>query len=684
MGSFDVSKTASKEQGSEVLPYDSIGGPTYVTAQTLVQQVAYALSDKLFTYSPETFDLDVAVKEWAAKHEKNANGYATTVQPMETRQGAGTIALGYMFSPDFDIKKRHIPQSILASSATLQYMRPALEQLSLLYSVSNPLVAHISAVDFRGGANGQLVPDYHTALRLSEDLGLGLVSSYSTHEAQHMALFATLLAKIIPTINIYDGIKIGRESTRVIDVLTQNHLNASAKSAYKTLEGTAQKHLDVEGKLLSLLEAFNGELGTDYKLFEYHGHPEATSVLVTFGTVESSLTAQIADAYGNAGVKVGVINVRVYRPFVEEEFLKALPASVQTIGVLGQVPSQLDAREESVHSPLYEDVLATVLFGGVSSAPKCLELKYPSSQAWTPTTVVQTFQEVHADLPSQTPSLLDESTQQFSFWDLDDSVSPKAFAALTDAFAKDATKNVNTNTSFDNLTLGGVVRTDIRRSAITLDAPYSVDAADVAYIGDVKILAEINVLGSVKQNGAVLVNAPGLKDDELEKKLPAMFRKALVERGASLYLLDSASLEDPASFILNVETSFIHVAMPALDSIKTVAILGGDNSIAAAIENREKVLRKVECPESWATVDEEIAEKEPARLLDDITATGFAPFDKSEEEEPNTLNNWQDVAKTIAFKEAFNAQNVLRPDLATKTYTITVSANRRLTPETYE
>lgn len=108
----------------------SISGPTYVTAQTLIQQVAYTLSNRLWTYSPETFDLDVAVKDWFKEGAQNVYGYATNVESMQIRQGAASIALGYIFSKDFDLKKRYVPQSILASSSTLQYLRAALDQLS--------------------------------------------------------------------------------------------------------------------------------------------------------------------------------------------------------------------------------------------------------------------------------------------------------------------------------------------------------------------------------------------------------------------------------------------------------------------------------------------------------------------------------------------------------------------------
>lgn len=211
--------------GSSTQTLQALSGPTYVTAQSLVQQVAYVLSDKVFSYSPESFDLDTALKEWTVSKEANANGESTAVKAMETRQGAGNIALGYLFSQDFDLKKRHVPQGIVASSATLPYMRSALEQLSLLYSVASPVAAHVAAVDYAG--EDGLVSDYASALSLAEELGLGLVSSASAHESQHMALLTTVLASVLPSLHIYDGVRVGRETTRVIDVLGQSGLSST-------------------------------------------------------------------------------------------------------------------------------------------------------------------------------------------------------------------------------------------------------------------------------------------------------------------------------------------------------------------------------------------------------------------------------------------------------------------------
>ncbi|KAL8644391.1 MAG: hypothetical protein Q9226_007788, partial [Calogaya cf. arnoldii] len=145
-----VHESSSLPFGRPNLPLSAIGGPTYSTAQELIQQVAYTLSDRLWTYSPTTFHLDAAAKHWLKDGAPNAYGYPTNVESMQIRQGAATIALGYMFSTDFDLKKRFIPQTVIASSSSLSYLQNTLEQLSLLYSVANPFVAHVAAIDYAG------------------------------------------------------------------------------------------------------------------------------------------------------------------------------------------------------------------------------------------------------------------------------------------------------------------------------------------------------------------------------------------------------------------------------------------------------------------------------------------------------------------------------------------------------
>ncbi|KAJ5702301.1 Transketolase C-terminal/Pyruvate-ferredoxin oxidoreductase domain II [Penicillium malachiteum] len=671
----------------------ALSGPTYVTAQTLIQQVAYLLSDKIFSYSPETFDLDSALRQWSDAQEINSNGESPVVKSLETRQGAGNMALGYLFSQDFDLKKRHVPQGIVASSATLPYMRSALEQLSLLYSVASPVAAHVAAVDYAG--EERLVSDYASALSLAEDLGLGLVSSGSAHESQHMALFTTLLASVLPSIHIYDGVRVGRETTRVIDVLDKEGLARTYETVRKTLDESRNRHLDAQGKVLDLLKTLNGELGTDYGAFEYHGHSEPVSVLVVFGTVEAALAAQVARSLAKSGVRIGVVNVRVYRPFIEEEFLRVLPQSTKTVGVLGQVVDEQAVQEEGVHSALYEDVLASLTFAtGREHAPACVEIKYPRSQRWDQITTAAAFQRIFDKpiLPADNTvtegsplQLLDSTTvQEYTFWDVDSSVSENATSILSQALAADSASNVTTSKAHDNLVQGGAIRVDIRKSAKIVDAPYAVTAADVSYVGSIALLADVDVVASVKENAKIIVNAPGVKDEDLEKKLPATFRQAVAHRGISLFVLDSSANEDASLAETILQAAFLRVALPSQEGLalkKLATIAGNAEALENVSKDLEKVLRQIEVPEAWKEPE---GISEAAELLKDISANSFVGFDKQEAETPTLLKGWETAATGLAFKEAFGTRNALRPDLATKTFTVHVKENRRLTPVTYD
>ena len=688
----DFTKKSSSLPFGQDLSYQSIGGPTYLTAQTLVQQVAYALSDKIFAYSAESFDLDVAVKYWQEQGEKNALGYQTGVSSLETRTGAGAIALGYMFSKDFDLKKRHIPQSIVASSSTLNYLRASLDQLSALYSVANPLTAHIAAVDYSANSSAGLVTDYVSSLTLAEDLGLGLVCSPSVFETQHMSLFATLLSSVLPTIHTYDGISVGRETARLVDTLDQTRLHNSYEAVLKAVSEVDKKHSDTAGRVLRLLQAFNDELGEDYKLFDYYGHQEAESVLVVFGTVEASLTAQVANALSKDGDKVGVVNVRVYRPFVEEAFLEALPKSTRRIAVLGQVKDEAAVLDPAEYSRLYSDVLASVQFA-YDRDVEVTDVKYSREQVWTPSNFLDAFRQIHAEkegaeVRSYVDILNTADVKQYSFWNLDESSAANAPVVVGKLLSSDSSKNVFVRSGHDNLVQGGVTRTDIRNADYTIEAPYAVEQADVAFIGDIAILKEFDILNSVKPDSSIIVKLPGVKNEDVEKKLSPAFRKALVDKDVQLFVLDptlsEAVAEDESLESFLTQLAFLKVAREDLLTSglsKLAAINGSSDVFEKLTQQLESALREVEVPAAWGTVEEDV---EPIRLPSDINVNSFAPLDRIETEPPTLLKDWQIAAKGFAFKEAFGTANQVRPDLGVKTSIVHVKERRRLTPKNYD
>lgn len=686
-------------QKSSSLPFgqdislESISGPTYLTAQALVQQVAYTLSDKIFAYSAEGLDLDVAVKSWQENGDKNALGYQTGVQSLETRNGAGSIALGYMFSKDFDLKKRHIPQSIVASSATLNYLRPALDQLALLYSVANPLTAHIAAVDYTANSSAGLVSDYVSSLTIAEDLGLGLVCSPSVFEAQHMALFATLLSSVIPTIHTYDGISVGRETARLVDTLDQSRLYNSYEAVLKAVSEVDKKHSDNAGRVLRLLQAFNDELGEDYRLFDYYGHEEPESVLVVFGTVEASLTAQVANALAKDGDKLGVINVRVYRPFVEEAFLEMLPKSTRNVAVLGQVKDEAAVFDPAESSRLYSDVFATIQFAFDRNI-EVTDVKYSREQVWTPSNILDVFQQVYGEktqseeVRSYVDILNTADVKQYTFWDLDESPAADAPFVVGKLLSSDSAKNVFVRTGHDNLVRGGTVRTDIRNADYTIEAPYSVEQADVTFVGDESLLKEFDILNSVKADSSIIVKLPGVKDEDIEKKLSPALRKALIGKDVELFVLDptlSESVsEDPSLETLLTQLAFLKIAREDLltSGIAKLAAVNGDQKVLEKLVSElETALREIECPVTWSTPEEEV---EPIQLPSDINVNSFSAFDRTETEPPTYLRDWKTAAKGFAFKEAYGSEAALRPDLGIKTGIVTVKERRRLTPQNYD
>ncbi|CZT16541.1 probable NADP/FAD dependent oxidoreductase [Ramularia collo-cygni] len=689
-----------KQPNSTALPFgqnvelSSLSGPTYLTAQTLVQQVAYALSDKLFSFSPESFDLDIAARAWSDAKQKNVYGEVTGVQGLETRSGAGTLALGYMFSPDFDLSKRHVPQSIVASAGSLLHLRPALDQLSLLYDVANPTVLQVAAVDYAAETQAGLVTDYTAALTLAEELGLGLVASKSAYEIQHMSLLSTLLSSIIPTIHTYDGITVGRETTRVVDVLGLPGLKRTYDSVLSAVkDDIASKRFTNEGKLSKLLLAFNAELGTEYRAFEYHGHDSPDHVLVVFGTVEASLSAQVAEALAQQGAKVGVINVRVYRPFVEEDFLSALPPTVQQITVLGQVNDKPSALDSNVTSSLYADVVAAVNFQSMTSGktPSVFEVKYARETVWTVSKIQGLLQQLGAksgESDAQLPglSLTAKDTKQYTFWDVSSSKSANAPLMLGQLLSDDSSLNVAVRSGHDNLVQGGALRTDLRASSKSIEAAYSVKDADVVVIGTEKLLKDFAVLSSVKDEGVVILKSSGWKDEDVEKTLTTPVRKTIAAKKLALWVLDvSASplveeSDELESYLLQL--AFLKLSKPEVYEAGLKKLNAGGDALDALAKDLEIALKQIEIPESWLTA--ELEENESLPVSDDLNINSFAPYEAADDEPPSYLRNWEVAARGLVFKEAYGTSTALRPELSTKTAIVHVKEHRRLTPESYD
>lgn len=678
LSTLELKKLSSSLPLGQMVPLSAISGPTYVTAQLLVQQVAYKLSDKIFSYSPDSFDLDIAAKKWESDKEVNVHGYPTSLVSLQTRAGAGTFALGYIFSKDFDLRKRTFPQSLLAPSMSLRHLRASLDQLSLLYGVASPFVAHIAAANY--SEKEGLVNDYETALQLADELGFGLVSSSSAYDSQHMSLFATLMAAILPSIHVYDGIRTSRETLRVIDTLSESAISNLYATLIKTT-ASINPRLDEAGKILELLQSLNAELGTEYQPFEYHGDKSAETVLVVFGSVEAQVSKQVATHLATNGIKFGVINVRLYRPFIEEAFISVIPSSAKSIAVLGQV-----TEDSIIRSILYSDVLTAVSFSDKLKTPSVKEIKYSASQALTPQILYQSVKQIILGdrIECGVESLRPDSTLQLSFWDVDDSPALTSPIVLGHLFSKQSAANVFVHDTHDNLTHGGIVRTDIRVSNKTIEAPYPIQEADLVYVGEEKLLIETDLVDTLNHGGNLVVKLSNFKPEDVDKRIPEICHQKIFKKGAKLFAFDPARSLLPNSEKILLELALLKLVRPDIGPSEYGPVLGNqmNNSPSNALDAIEESLKEITVPEYWAESNQELEEQ--SVLFSSIKATSFVGFDKEEAGEKPVLTNWETVAKAFAFKEVYDLQERLRPDLSVKTFKVTVKENRRLTPTTYD
>ncbi|KAF2452903.1 hypothetical protein BDY21DRAFT_357856 [Lineolata rhizophorae] len=701
------------------LRLSSISGPTYVTAQTLIQQVSHTLSDHIFTYSPPSFDLDVSLRQWAAMPSKNTFGFTPSLSPpMETRTGAASLALGYIFSADFDESKRHVPQSILASTASLVQMRPQLDTLVRLYGAANPVVAHVAAADYvanAAGGKGALTADYAGVLDVAADMGLACVASGDAREAQHMAMLATLIARLggVPSIHMWDGVRLGRETSRVVDALSAERVGAVYRAVEREVDvgstvSAAASEEEKGARVEKVLDALNEELGTQYGFFEYSGHSHAETVLVVFGSVEATMGAQVAASLAKQiATKVGVINVRLYRPFIEESFLAALPSTVRNVKVLGQVKDFTAVRDPAVSSKLFADVLAAICFDPSRQGVVVEDAKYAREEVWTPAKIATLLAPTSS---AENLELVDLSdVKQFGFWALDDSpiatagttATPLALARFLSSTIPASYQNVTVQIGFDNMIQGGIVRTDVRCSKKSIEAPYPIQDADIIVVDDEKLLKEFDVLASVQKGGKMLVKLPGLKETiekakdeeklaQLEKRLPEDVRKEIVDREIELFVLDPAAIikddKETAEEATLMQLAFLDLLQPEAPTEKLSDFTGfSPKSVEGLSNDLENALRHVEIPASWGTVEKtEEKQIKVNKLGRQITVNSFVPSDREEQEPPNLLRDWTSVAKGIAFKEAYGTVQSPRPDLSHLTYTVHVKTKKRLTPSAYD
>ncbi|KAK4054396.1 sulfite reductase [NADPH] flavoprotein component [Microbotryomycetes sp. JL201] len=696
------------------------------SVHSILEREALDSSSAVFVYDT------TPTAAFGASLTKNAASDVEVFQ-MQTRPGAGASLVGFVKSVAFSSKGAQIndndretedaaavpakratrsrsdsvkkartnvatadkPVTVLAGSTSLLSLVPSL--LSLPESNVRPsLTVQVSAqasslaTDDEGSVTLTQVPELGAALEAARTLSHSewngaVVLSENATEA---AFVGTTLARALNSagfdlVNVFDGASIGRELS---------YISESAKTE------TSQN---------SSLEAI---LSSNLPAFAYFGSPSASHVLVLPASVYS-VNAKAALASVDAK-DVGVLVVRVVKPWNAKSFSAALPSSAKTLHLYAE-----QSDEQSVF--FREEILSTLIAGG----PRFKLRNLPVTTVSVPS-VADWLEIVSAISPSinATPkALLADPAKLAVFWDLDGTTGQTETvpATLASTFAQDASVDVKLLSQYDNFRQGGIQQStlllapkgkasqDHPVSAIAATSPASLLflSAPAAVLKAYEAISE----KSVGPNTRVVLSA-NWTPEEVSSKLPYAARKALVKAGGkgNLFVIDVDAIAKSKNIRAAdvAEIVFWTLYLPSTLSAKDVVALLERHVTFSAWDHAKVVeinsvvrnaITAVEVEASWA--DEPMSEDgKPAiaeSLPTSLVATAAGPNADRTFNDPtpqvigsNQKSSWHHLAHRFLFPEAFGVETdeaeKRRPDLPEQTFLITVTENRRLTPSTYD
>jgi pyruvate-ferredoxin/flavodoxin oxidoreductase len=563
-----------------------------------VARVAYALSETVALYpiTPSS-PMGEHCDDWATAGRPNLWGSIPRVVEMQSEGGAAGALHGALQAGSL--------ATTFTASQGLLLMLPDMFKIA---GELTPAVIHVAA---RTVATHALsIFGDHSDVMAARTTGWTMLASGSPQEAHDLAAVAhaATLSSRLPVLHFFDGFRTSHELNEVA-LLDEDDLRALVDGSdvldhrmraldpdHPVLRGSAQNpdvffqareaantfHDAVPAAVQASMDALAERTGRRYDLVSYHGAPDATRVLVLMGS--GAVTARrVVEHLAAADERVGVVTVRLFRPFPVDAFLDALPDTVERVAVLDRTKEP-----GAVGEPLYEEVVAALaeaaLTGRRPSLPDVVGGRYGlSSKEFTPAMVAATFDELRRDRPRRrfTVGIVDDVTHLSldvdPTWRL-----PRRSGDLEAVFVglgSDGTVGANKNTAkivaartdrhvqayfvYDSKKSGAQTVSHLRISDGPVEAPYLIEQADVVACHQFGLLERVDVLATLRTGGTVLLNAPWPADQVFDL-LPADVQRTLIEREARLFTVDAYRLARDAGLAgrINIvmQVAFFEVA----------------------------------------------------------------------------------------------------------------------------
>ncbi len=531
--------------------------------------IAYLFSEHAAIY-PITPSSTMAeyVDEWAAQGKKNLFGETVKVTEMQSEGGAAGAVHGSLQAG--------------ALTTTFTASQGLLLMIPNMYKIAGELLPTVFHVSARALASHALsIFGDHQDVMACRQTGFAMLASASVQEALDMAAVAHLSAikSSVPFLHFFDGFRTSHEIQK-IELIDEEALKGmvSTKSLAKfrakalspdapVTRGTAQ-NADVYFQareacnqyydaVPDVVARYMGEIseltGREYRPFDYYGDPEAENIIIAMGSVTETIKETI-DYLAAQGKKVGVMIVRLYRPFSAKYFMKALPKSVKRIAVLDRTKEP-----GSLGEPLFLDIKA--LFQGVEDAPLVIGGHYGlSSKDTTPAQIVSVYENLELAEPKDgfTIGIVDDVTfkslpqkEEFSI------VKPGTTECKFFGLGSDGTVGANKNTikiigdntpkysqayfDYDSKKSGGYTCSHLRFGDLPIKAPYLVGTPDFVACHVPSYLTKYDVLKGIKENGTFLLNSLWDEEETL-KRIPDHVKAIIGKKNITLYIINATKI----------------------------------------------------------------------------------------------------------------------------------------------
>ena len=551
----------------------------YLDANEAVARIAYQLSQVVAIYpiTPASVMGEYA-DDWAASGHTNLWGGVPDVIEMQSEGGAAGAVHGALTSG--------------ALTTTFTASQGLLLMLPDLFKIAGELTPFCMHVAARTVATHALsIFGDHSDVMAARGTGMALLASGSAQEAQDMAAIghaATLLARI-PFLHFFDGFRTSHEISKVAmldqdalralidDDAVQAHHRRALDPDRPMVRGTSQNpdayfqsreavepfYAACPAIVSDVMQRFAALTGRHYQLFDYVGHPQAERVIILMGS-GAECAHETVEYLNSQGEKVGVLKVRLFRPFSIGHLLKALPQTVRAIAVLDRTKEP-----GSVGEPLLLEVTAAlvdaVTTGSRASLPRIIGGRYGlSSKEFNPAMVKAVFDELTKDKPKSrfTVGIRDDVSHSSlaidSNFDIEpDSVTRALFFGLgadgTVSANKASIKIIGEQTNgyaqghfeYDSRKSGSTTISHLRFGPQPIRSTYRIRRAQFIGIHDPQFIERRDLLDSAAPGAIVLVNS-AVPAEQFWASLPQEFQSQLIQRGCKLYLVDGYSVAEQA------------------------------------------------------------------------------------------------------------------------------------------